>query len=476
MKNRNTNYSDFSKTRHFQKYTTEKAKPEVQRGLPRGCEIEPAEMAKKRERRPESTQRSTIGESSGSKPKPDRKLGTTIAKTSVILSVAALPAIFVIVYRMIYILYFSNTPQLTYVYSRGLVKEEINYRQVLDENLRTSENSSRRNFNNPVLAYITPWNSQGYDMAKKFTNKFTHLSPVWYELKSEGTKLVLNGRHNADKGWISEIRRNGNSQILPRVVLESIPVDLLKKKKQRERAINLIIEECKEMGYDGIVLESWSRWASYGVLHDPDMRDKALQFIVQLGQAMHAIRLEQNISQSLQLVYVIGPPRSDKFEEYDFGPDDLRVLGDDVDGFSLMTYDFSGPQNPGPNAPLKWIHSTLQLLLDSSNGYNPKLAKKIFVGINFYGNDFVVSGGLGGGPIIGREYLSLLEQHKPQMHWEKNSAEHYFLYIDNQNIKHVVFYPSLMSIATRLDEALSWTAGISIWEIGQGLEYFFDIL
>lgn len=26
------------------------------------------------------------------------------------------------------------------------------------------------------------------------------------------------------------------------------------------------------MGYDGIVLESWSRWAGYGVLHDPELR------------------------------------------------------------------------------------------------------------------------------------------------------------------------------------------------------------
>lgn len=28
----------------------------------------------------------------------------------------------------------------------------------------------------------------------------------------------------------------------------------------------------REMGYDGIVLESWSRWAAYGILHDADMR------------------------------------------------------------------------------------------------------------------------------------------------------------------------------------------------------------
>lgn len=433
-------------------------------------------MARRRERRAnhhsQSDSAQTAAADKPSSSKPDRNRITTTATVLVLILV---PPISVLVYRVLYTPS-RTTPDLPYVYRRGLVTEKIDYHQVLHENMRTSDNSSRRNFENPVLAYITPWNSQGYELAKKFSNKFTHLSPVWYELKSQETKLVMEGRHNADKGWIEAIRKTGNSQILPRVVLEAIPVDLLKKKKKREKAINLIVAECKEMEYDGIVLESWSRWAAYGILHDPDMRNTALQFIVQLGQAMHSVNLDQNIRQRLQLVLVISPPRSNELEEYDFGPEDLRRLSDDVDGFSLMTYDFSGPQNPGPNAPLKWIHFTLQLLLDASTGVHRKLAKKIFVGINFYGNDFVVSGGLGGGPIIGREYLSLLEQHRPHLQWEKNSEEHFFLYNDNQDVKHVVFYPSLMSIATRLQEALSWDAGISIWEIGQGLEYFFDIL
>jgi hypothetical protein len=30
---------------------------------------------------------------------------------------------------------------------------------------------------------------------------------------------------------------------------------------------------CREMGYDGVVLESWSRWAAYGILRDPSMRN-----------------------------------------------------------------------------------------------------------------------------------------------------------------------------------------------------------
>lgn len=33
-------------------------------------------------------------------------------------------------------------------------------------------------------------NSKGYDMAKLFTSKFTHLSPVWYDLKRYVTLLI----------------------------------------------------------------------------------------------------------------------------------------------------------------------------------------------------------------------------------------------------------------------------------------------
>ncbi|XP_073277215.1 uncharacterized protein [Primulina huaijiensis] len=434
-------------------------------------------MAKKRGRRmgPAADRQSTrvIGaENSADSPaKPDRKLTTC----AVFIFFMVFPAISLMFYAIRYSPNAKETTilELPYAYQNGLVTTEMNYLQVLDENMKTSEHTGRRNFTNPVLAYITPWNSQGYEMAKKYNNKFTHLSPVWYELKSQGTNLVLEGRHNVNKEWILELRSSGNAQVLPRVVLEAIPVHLLKKKKQRDRAVDLIITECKEMEFDGIVLESWSTWAAYGVLHDPDMRNMALRFIRRLGQAMHFVGLEQSGNRSLQLVYVIGPPRSNELKEYDFGPEDLSYLSESVDGFSLMTYDFSGPQNPGPNAPLNWIHSTLLLLLDASL-VDKKLAKKIFLGINFYGNDFAISGG--GGPIVGREYLSLLEQHKPEIHWEENSAEHYSVYSDNQNVKHVVFYPSLMSISRRLQLALSWGAGISIWEIGQGLEYFFYIL
>lgn len=82
----------------------------------------------------------------------------------------------------------------------------------------------------------------------------------------------------------------------------------------------------------------------------------------------------------------------------------------------------------------------------------------------------------GGGAITGRDYLSLLEKYKPVLQWEGVSSEHFFLYADYNQNKHAVFYPSLKSILIRLEEAQSFGTGISIWEIGQGLDYFFDLL
>lgn len=118
-----------------------------------------------------------------------------------------------------------------------------------------------------------------------------------------------------------------------------------------------------------------------------------MQFIQDLGRELHSVSSGKNPEQNLHLIYVIGPPQSEKVEVYDFGPTDLRSLSDAVDGFSLMTYDFSGPHSPGPNAPLNWIRYVLKLLLGTTPSASPRLASKIFLGVNFYGNDFILSGG-----------------------------------------------------------------------------------
>lgn len=370
------------------------------------------------------------------------------------------------------------------VFERGIVGPNISYEQVVAEAERSWINRTHRHFNSMVLAYVTPWNSKGYEMAKKFRTKLTHVSPVWYQLKRVGTELQLLGRRDADQQWIAEVRKDGHPLILPRFLLEASPIEFLTKKMRRKQVIDLIVSECKNMGFDGVVLEAWSVWTAYGILKDPRLRKMALQFLEELGSMLHSTKVEYRLDSNLQLVFVISPPNSNQNNPDMITATDIARLSNHVDGFSLMTYDFSNVYHPGPNAPLNWVQACLHFLLPDTVGKllkngkmdietKDKLAGKILMGINFYGNDYVLP--QGGGPILGHEYLSLLRIYRPKLHWDKKSMEHYFDYEEHSK-KHRVFYPSLESISVRLEEARAWGVGLSIWEIGQGLDYFFDIL
>lgn len=99
--------------------------------------------------------------------------------------------------------------------------------------------------------------------------------------------------------------------------------------------------------------------------------------------------------------------------------EDLLELGRHVDGFSLMTYDFSNPFSPGPNAPIAWVQACMRSLLPSTHirrkpdhvkhvsrkhenyvsgrdlkslwAKDPEkdIVGKVLLGVNLYGNDYV---------------------------------------------------------------------------------------
>jgi chitinase domain-containing protein 1 len=79
-----------------------------------------------------------------------------------------------------------------------------------------------------------------------------------------------------------------------------------------------------------------------------------MAFIQMLGKAL---KREQ-----LKFILVVGPSARFQPPMEPFRNEDLNSILDISDGISLMTYDYSGPHQPGPNAPVTWAESEVKRL------------------------------------------------------------------------------------------------------------------
>lgn len=112
---------------------------------------------------------------------------------------------------------------------RGLLAPAIKVKDIIAQNAAYHKDVITKHHNGSVLAYVTPvkfcpvlikpffmmnnipfqWNSKGYEIAEKFTNKFEMISPVWLQIKRspDGT-YKISGDHDIDSNWIKRLKKN----------------------------------------------------------------------------------------------------------------------------------------------------------------------------------------------------------------------------------------------------------------------------
>lgn len=97
------------------------------------------------------------------------------------------------------------------------------------------------------MNFFLQWNGHGYEIAKIFAHKFTHICPVWLQIKLNddeettrlegticnnirtvslgvGVSLCLVGLQDIDYKWIKALREaNPNIKIVPRVIFDGWP-------------------------------------------------------------------------------------------------------------------------------------------------------------------------------------------------------------------------------------------------------------
>lgn len=309
-----------------------------------------------------------------------------------------------------FFLVFQNGPQQSSVISRNLVVSEPSAKDILIEHGTYFEKTEVKHFAGDILGYVTPWNNHGYNIARTFASKFSHISPVWLQIVRKGNlKYEIAGTHDIDLSWLEDVRKgNPSIKITVRVLFDGWTVQdytsLFTKSKEQISLANALVDICKASNFNGVVLEVWTQIAG-------SVRSDVLVEFINLV----AHKLNEN---NLQLILVIPPSRGSEQEL--FTAEQFDELSPHVSAFSLMTYDFSNAQQPGPNSPLSWVKKCVETLVPKKNDAR---RSQILMGLNFYGNDYSISGG---GPIIGHEFINILKSYKGKLKLDGTSQENFF--------------------------------------------------
>jgi len=199
-----------------------------------------------------------------------------------------------------------------------------------------------------------------------FCFKLEFISPTWMLIKTK-EKYFIDGSHDIDNKWIQEIRNDKKckSKIVPRYLFDKWDYRDYSRLYQSDilisELIDIIINDVTKNNFDGLVLDS-------GYMGLRNHHKQIVFFLTTLAQKLHDL--------SKYLFFVV-PALQGGESRPAFDSADLTELINEIDGFSLMTYDFSNSARPGPSSPLWWFEQNLNIIPE--NLHNTSKSKKSYI-------------------------------------------------------------------------------------------------
>jgi spore germination protein YaaH len=263
----------------------------------------------------------------------------------------------------------------------------------------------------------------------------------WYELGADGD---IKGTVQSKAAL--QTAREAGLRVLPSILNGGFDRErvatIIHDPNKRAAHIDAIVQLVVENGYDGIDID-------YESLYEED-RDAFTAFIEKLAAALH---------QEGKLLSTTVHPKTGGGGTWG-GPkaQDWAKLGAVSDEFKIMIYDMHhGASEAGPIAPLDWADAVLTY---AETQVEPG---KIFMGVPFYGYDWV---GSTGESIEWRQAVKRAKMYNAEVQRDVSSGEAWYTYDDG---RHTVYFNDAETLAGRLDMMLTKhpdIAGVSIWRLG----------
>lgn len=266
-----------------------------------------------------------------------------------------------IIFSIITIILIGALAYFIFIFPKhGLIDATNAVKEVINSNLSVTETPEppevlvdKYKFEN-AIAWIASFDYQnGKNDFYKHIDKFTEVSPTFYDLTEEGT--VSSRSVAGDKDLVSIAHKN-QVKVTPTIISfsENAVEKMLTDSTKYKQHIDFLVSETVKYGYDGLDLD-------YESINLPQ-KDLYLNMIKDLSTEMH-------LRGKTLSVTVIA-------KDKDFGFDtltetratqDWTIIGNYADQIRIMAYDYSSESTPGPVSPYWWLKKVMEYGLSKTS-------------------------------------------------------------------------------------------------------------